>query len=50
MWQAAVTSAPNALAICTAYVPTPPDAPTIQDPLAALQTSRVAQPLQSRDR
>jgi hypothetical protein len=25
-----VTSAPNALAICTAKVPTPPDAPTIR--------------------
>ena len=28
--QTAVTSAPNAFAICTAKVPTPPDAPLIR--------------------
>lgn len=27
VWQTPVTSAPNDLAICTANVPTPPDAP-----------------------
>ena len=42
-----VTSAPSALAICTANVPTPPDAPLIRTLLARLDLAVVAQELQS---
>ena len=36
-WSRPVTSAPNAFAICTANVPTPPDAPLIEDLLPGLE-------------
>lgn len=40
----AVTSAPIALAICTANVPTPPGCAVDQNLLARLETARVSQP------
>ena len=42
----AVTSAPKALAICTANVPTPPDAPSIKNLAAWPDPSLVAKTLQ----
>ena len=53
MLQTPVTSAPKVFAICTANVPTPPDAPLIQNFLSRLNIAFVAQPLQGshcRDR
>ena len=44
-----VTFAPNALAICTAKVPTPPDAPIDQHALAGLEAAAVAEGLQGSD-
>jgi hypothetical protein len=46
--QTAVTSAPSALAICTANVPTPPDAPSIRTLRPRLDPSLVAKTLQGR--
>ena len=45
-----VTSASKDLAICTAKVPTPPDAPMYQDPLPWFDPSVIAQALQGRRR
>jgi hypothetical protein len=48
--QTPVTSAPNDFAICTANVPTPPDAPIIKDLLLWLHLSRVTEALQGCQR
>ena len=45
-----VTSAPNDLAICTANVPTPPDAPGDQDLLSRLDIPVIAQSLEGSKR
>ena len=46
MLQTPVTSAPNALPICTAKVPTPPAAPLMENLLAGLNLAGVPQALE----
>ncbi len=43
-----VTSAPSSLAICTANVPTPPEAPMIKNFLPGLDFADIAQDLEAR--
>ena len=50
MLQTPVTSAPSALAICTANVPTPPDAPLIRTFVPRLDLPLVAKALQRGER